>query len=181
MLDSDLAKLYEVETKRVNEAVRNNPDKFPARFSFILDNYESKIFEVENFDLKKGRGGRRYMPMVFTEQGVAMLATILKSKVATQVSIEIMDAFVSMRKYISSNLIEQKYINNQVMKNTEEIRMLQESFSKFEEKKKVNEIYFNGQICDAYSKIVDILKEAKKYLIILDAYADKTTLDIIKT
>ena len=85
-----------------------------------------------------------------------------------------------MRKYISTNLLEQKYINNQVIKNTEDIKLLQESFSKFEDKKKVNEIYFNGQIYDAYSKILDILKEAKKELIIVDGYADKTLLDLIK-
>ena len=110
-----------------------------------------------------------------------MLATILKSKIATQVSIAIMDAFVEMKKYISSNLIEQRYINNQVLKNTENIKLLQESFSKFEEKRKVNEIYFEGQIYDAYSKIIDIFKSCKKELIIIDAYADKTILDIIRS
>ena len=91
-----------------------------------------------------------------------------------------MDAFVAMRKYISTNLLEQKYINNQVMKNTENIKLLQESFSKFEEKRKVNEIYFNGQIFDAYSKIIDIFKSAKEELIIIDSYADKIVLDMIK-
>ena len=85
-----------------------------------------------------------------------------------------------MRHYISSNLMEQKYINNQVLKNTEDIRLLQESFQKFEEKGKVNEIYFNGQIFDAYSKIQDIFKTANNKLIIIDAYADNTLLDIIK-
>ena len=112
MLDSDLAKLYHVETKRINEAVKNNMDKFPERFSFKLTDEESKSFLVENFDPKnmETRGGRYNCPRVFTEQGVAMLATILKSKVATQVSIRIMDAFVAMRKYISTDLMEQKYI-----------------------------------------------------------------------
>jgi len=180
MLDSDLAKLYGVEAKRINEAVYRNPDKFPERFCFLLNDNETEELEVAICDLKKRHGGRRYKYRVFSEQGVAMLATILKSKIATQVSINIMDAFVAMRKYIGTNLIDQKYINNQVMKNTEDIKMLQESFSKFEEKKVVNEIYFNGQIYDAYSKIVDILKEAKEELIIIDAYADKTTLDIVR-
>jgi len=109
-----------------------------------------------------------------------MLAGILKSEVAVEMSLKIVNTFIAMRKYISTNLLEQKYINNQVMKNTEDIKILQESFSKFEEKKVVNEIYFNGQIYDAYSKIVDILKEAKEELIIIDAYADKTTLDIVR-
>lgn len=181
MLDSDLAKLYQVETKRINEAVKNNPSKFPIRFSWKLTEEESNIFLVENFDQKtETRGGRFKNPRVFTEQGIAMLATILKSKIAVQTSIEIMDAFVAMRKYISTNLLEQKYINNQVMKNTENIKLLQQSFSKLEEKRKVNEIYFNGQIFDAYSKIVDIMSEAKEELIIIDGYADKTVLDMIK-
>ena len=111
MLDSDLAKLYHVETKRINEAVKNNMEKFPERFSWKLTGEESESFLVENFDQNlETRGGRYNCPRVFTEQGVAMLATILKSKVATQVSIRIMDAFVAMRKYISTELMEQKYI-----------------------------------------------------------------------
>ncbi len=109
-----------------------------------------------------------------------MLATVLKSSIATEVTIRIMDAFVLMNKYISNNLIEQKFINKQVIKNTEGIKLLQESFQKFEEKKKINEIYFNGQIYDAYSKIKDIFNVTKKELIIIDAYSDYTTLDIIK-
>jgi len=179
----DLAELYQCKngTKEINQAVKNNPDKFPERFSFILDDIEANILEVKNFDLKnKKHGGRRYNPRVFTEQGVAMLATILKTPIATQTSIQIMGAFVLMRKYISTNLLEQKYINNQVMKNTEDIKILQESFSKFESKRKVNEIYFDGQIYDAYSKILDILNEAKQELIIIDGYADKSVLDLIK-
>ncbi len=109
-----------------------------------------------------------------------MLATVLRSKTASEVTINIMDAFVAMKKYISTNLLEQKYINNQVMKNTEDIRLLQESFNKFNNKKNVNEIYFNGQIFDAYSKIYEIFNEAKKSLIVIDGYADNSLLDIIK-
>ena len=175
MLDSDLAKLYHTETKRINEAVKNNMEKFPERFSFVLSNYESEKLLVEIFDQKiETRSGRYKNLRVFTEQGVAMLATILKSKIATQVSIAIMDAFVEMKKYISTNLIEQRYINNQVIKNAENIKLLQDSFSKFQEKRKVNEIYCKGQIYDAYSKIIDILNEASKEIIIIDSYADKT-------
>ena len=111
MLDSDLAKLYHVETKRINEAVKNNREKFPERFSWKLTEEESKMFLVEIFDQKniETRGGRYRCPRVFTEQGVAMLATILKSKVAIQVSIRIMDAFVAMRKYISNDLQDDLY------------------------------------------------------------------------
>jgi len=182
MLDSHLAKLYQVETKRINEAVRNNPEKFPERFSWILTNEEEKNLrsKISTSSQTSNYGGRRYNTRVFTEQGVAMLSTILKSKIAIEVSIRIMDAFVTMRHYISDNLIEQKFINRQVLKNTEDIKLLQESFQKFEEKRKVNEIYFNGQIYDAYSKIQDIFKSATKKIIIIDAYADNTLLDIIK-
>ena len=109
-----------------------------------------------------------------------MLATILRTNVAEEVSIRIMDAFVAMRKYISSNLMEQKYINNLVLEDHEKIKVLETSFNKLEEKKKVNEIYYNGQIYDAYSKIQEIFKSAKKELIIIDSYADNTILDIIK-
>lgn len=181
MLDSDLAKLYQVETKRINESVKNNKDKFPERFSWKLTKEESKIFMVENFDQKiETRGGRYNCPRVFTEQGVAMLATILKSKVATQVSIAIMDAFVLMRKYISNNLIEQKYINNLVLEDHSRVNKLEETFQKFEEKRRAYEIYFDGQIYDAYSKILDIFNSAKEEIIIVDNYADKTLLDMVK-
>ena len=182
MLDSDLAKLYRVETKRINEAVRRNHEKFPERFCFKLSKNEYLDILRSHFatlELKPGQYSK-YLPRVFTEQGVAMLVTILKSDVATQVSIAIMDAFVIMRKYISNELIEQKYINNLVIKHDEDIKLLQASFNKFEEKKKDNEIYFNGQIYDAYSKIDDILKEANNNIIIIDNYADKMVLDMIR-
>ena len=100
-----------------------------------------------------------------------MLASVLRTPIAAETSIAIMRAFVIMRKYISKDLIEQKYINNLVIKHDEDIKLLQESFNKLEEKKKDNEIYFNGQIYDAYSKIVDILKEEHDKIIIIDNYA----------
>ena len=181
MVDRDLAKLYNVETKRINEAVKNNINKFPERFSFLLTDAEMMNLRSRfSTSSVSTHGGRRYAVRVFTEQGVAMLATILKSKTAIQVSIAIMDAFVAMRKYISSNLIEQKYINNMVLEHDSQIKLLQSTFDKLEEKKKVNEIYFDGQIYDAYFKIQEIFKEAKKDLIIIDGYADNTILDIIK-
>ena len=176
MLDKDLAKLYQVDKKRINEAVKRNPDKFPERFSFILDNTEETILKSQ-IATSSSWGGARKGFRVFTEQGVAMLATILKSTIATQVSIKIMDAFVAMRKYISSNLIEQKYINNLVMKHEEQINTI---FSQFESKEMKNEIYFQGQMYDAYSKILDLLFLAKESLIIIDSYADKYVLDMIR-
>lgn len=179
MLDSDLAKLYGTQTKRINEAVSRNKEKFPERFSWILDNYELEILRSQ-IATSSSRGGRRYGIRVFTEQGIAMLATILKTNVATKISISIMDAFVSMRKYISNNLIEQKYINNMVIEHDSQIKLLQESLDKLEEKRKVNEIYFNGQIYDAYSKILEIFKQARRTLIIIDAYIDTIILNMIK-
>ena len=184
MLDSDLAKLYECAngTKSINLAVNRNIERFPGDFYFQLtkEEYNNLKFQFETSNSSNNIGGVRKLPYVFTEQGVAMLATVLRTKVASQMSISIMRAFVTMRKYISSNLIEQKFINKQVLKNTEDIKLLKESFHKFEEKRKVNEIYFNGQIYDAYSKIQDIFKSVTKRLIIIDAYADNTILDIIK-
>ena len=176
MLDSDLAKLYGTEVKRINEAVKNNIEKFPERFSFKLTDDESYIFLVENFDQKREtRGGRYKNQRVFTEQGIAMLATILKTKVAIQISIKIMDAFVEMRKYVT-NSIEQKYINNLVLKDNKRIDILEETFSNFKEKN--NHIFYEGQIYDAYSLLVDILNKAAKEIIIIDNYVDKTILDI---
>lgn len=182
MLDSDLAKLYGLETKRVNEAVKNNLDKFPERFSWILtdEEYYNLRSKISTSSLEINHGGRRYKIRVFTEQGIAMLATVLKSKTATKVSIRIMDAFVAMKKYISNNLLEQKYINNMVLEHDNEIKLLQDSFQKFEEKKKANEIFFNGQIFDAYSKIQEIFNQTKSEIIIIDNFADNTLLDIVK-
>ena len=128
---------------------------------------------------KADRVGLRRPPYVFTEQGVAMLSVLIKNAITIKISIDIINAFVHMRKYISSNLIEQQYINKLVLKHDEEIKVLQESFSKFEEKRKINEIYFNGQIYDAYSKLIDIMKEAKEELVIIDSYADKSVLDML--
>lgn len=179
MIDFDLARLYKCKngTKEINQAVKNNPKKFPERYCF-------RITEKEYSSLKSNfltsKGGSRKGHNVFTEQGVAMLATILKTKVATEMSIRIMDAFVTMKHYISSNLIEQKYINNMVLEHDYDIKLLQESLDKLEKDKEVNEIYFNGKIYDAYSKVLDIFSEANVELIIVDRYADKTILDMIR-
>ena len=176
MLDSDLAKLYHVETKRINEAVKNNMEKFPERFSWKLTEEESKKILVENFDQKnmETRGGRYRCPRVFTEQGVAMLATILKSKVATQVSIRIMDAFVAMRKYISSDLIEH---NKMLINHENRLTLLENTFDSFKDKN--NHIFFEGQIYDAYSLMVKIFEKALSSIIIIDNYIDKNILDIL--
>ena len=188
ILDSDLAKLYNCTngTKDINKAVKRNIERFPETFMFRLtdEEYNSLRFQIGT---SNERGGRRYNPYGFTEQGVAMLSSVLHTDNAIKTSIKIMDAFVAMRKYISSNLLISKNINNLVLedhdliiKNQKRIDAIEDTLAKFEEKKKVNEIYFDGQIYDAYSKIQDIFKETKNKLVIIDGYADNTILDIIK-
>ena len=141
---------------------------------------------VEIFDQKSiidTRGGKYKNPRVFTESGIAMLSTILKSETAIKTSINIIDAFVSMRHYIGNNNDIYKSlnnINNKLIDHDSSIKLLQESFEKLEEAREINEIYFDGKIYNAYSKIIDIFSEAKKELIIVDRYTDKTILDMIK-
>ena len=181
MLDSDLAKLYNVETKRINEAVKNNIEKFPERYCFQLNDEESNNLRSKISTSKiNSHGGRRYNQRVFTEQGVYMLATILKSKEATKITIAIMDTFVVMKKIINTSLIEQKYFNELTIKNTEDIKLLQESFDKLNTKESNNHIFYEGQIYDAYSLLIDILSKAKKEIIVIDNYAGKKLFDIIR-
>ena len=183
MLDSDLARLYKCAngTKTINQAVNRHIDRFPDDYYSQLTKNEYNLLRSQFGTLKSGRGKHiKYLPYVFTEQGVAMLATVLRTDIASQMSISIMRAFVTMRKFISTNLLEQSFINDQVFKNAKDIKLLQKSFQKFEEKRKKNEIYYNGQIYDAYSKIQEIFKSATKKLIVIDAYADNTILDITK-
>ncbi len=179
-----MANLYQCKngTKEINQAVSRNIEKFPNRYSWILSNNELEILRSQNVtsSFNNNYGGRRYNIRVFTEQGVAMLATILKTSIATQISINIMDAFVNMRKYISNNLIDQKHINNIVLEDHENIKLLQEFFTKLEKNQKVNSIFFEGQIYDAYSLLMDILTSAKNEIIIIDNYAGKELLDILK-
>ena len=190
MLDSDLVKLYHCKngTKDINKAVRRNFDRFPDDFYFKLTKEEyNKILRFQNgtLELKQGQYSK-YLPYVFTEQGVAMLSSVLRTEIASKVSIDIMGAFVFLRKYISNELLEQKYINNIVLSNSNKIidldnrvSILQETFDKLQNKELVNEIYFEGQIYDAYSKILEIMSKAKEEIIIIDNYADKIVLDMI--
>ena len=174
MLDSDLAKLYEVETKQLNRQVKRNIERFDKDFMFQLTDLEYQNLKCQfGTSSSNNYGGRRTLPYVFTEMGVTTLASLLRSNIAINMSKKIVRAFVTMRHYISSSLIEQKYINSLVIEDHNKIKVLESSFKKLEEKRKVNEIYFNGQIYDAYSKIQDIFKRATKKLVIIDAYADK--------
>ncbi len=188
MLDSDLAILYGCKngTKEINQAVKNNMAKFPERFSWKLTNEECEIFLVKNFDQKKEtRGGKYKNPRVFTEQGVAMLATIIKSRTAVEVSIKIMDAFVQMRHFIKNNNLLEHAINISNKIETIDKRLLEHDkkfeilFSSFNRKEQKELVYLDGQIFDSYIGILKILKSAKKELIIIDGYADINVLEII--
>ena len=188
MLDSDLARLYECVngTKSINLAVKRHINRFPERFMFQLTKEEySSIysrfqFETLNKNNQKQGLNIKYLPYVFTEQGVAMLSAILKTDVAEEISIKIMDAFVAMKKIINASLIEQKYFNELTIKNTEDIKLLQESFNKLNTKESNNHIFYEGQIYDSYSLLIDILSKARKEIIIIDNYAGRELFNIIK-
>ena len=174
-----------METKRINEAVKNNPKKFPIRFSFILDADETENLrsKISTSSLENNYGGRRYNPRVFTEQGIYMLATILKSKVATSVSITIMDTFVKMRHYINYNKTFLPHrvllLEDKVDDNTKRINELFDNFDREDIAK--NHIFFEGEFYDAYSLLLDILDKAENEIIIIDNYAGKELLDILKS
>ena len=179
MLDSDLARLYNCKNgaKSINLAVKRHINRFPERFMFQLTEKEVNYLR---FQLETANNKSRTLPYAFTAQGVAMLATVLRTDVAEAVSIRIMDAFVKMRHYISDGLFEQKFINGMVLEHDYEIKLLQESFNKLETAKEINHVYFSGKVYDAYSKVLDIFGEAKDKLIVVDRYTDKTFLDIIR-
>ena len=187
MLDSDLASLYQCSngTKSINLAVKRHINRFPERFMFQLTNEElnNLRFQTETTNKQWSQFGTanskmsRSLPYVFTEQGVAMLATIIRTPIAEEISIAIMDAFVAMRHYISNNLFEQKYYNDMVVKHDSEIKVLQNTFNNF--KVENNHIFFEGQIYDAYSLLLDIFETSKESIIIIDNYADKKLLDLL--
>ena len=183
MFNSDVARLYNVETKVLNQVIKRNINRFPEEFCFQIKNSELRDLILRSHFVTSSwnnYGGTRYLPYVLTEQGIMMLSGLLKNDIAAKVNVQIIDAFVKMRKYISTNLIEQKYINKMVFDHDNEIKLLQESFSKLEEKEKINHIFYEGQIYDAYSLLIDILSKSKEEVIIIDNYAGKELLDIIK-
>ena len=175
MLDSDLARLYGCKngTKEVNQAVKNNIEKFPERYCFQLNDLEKKILRSKILTAKSNSKSRTN-PRVFTEQGIYMLATVLKSKNATNMTLFIMDAFVFMKKYILNDSLNSKMLTN----HEERILKLEESFDKLSAKQ--NSIIYEGCIYDSYSLLLDILNEASEEIIIVDNYANKELFDILK-
>ena len=176
MLDSDLAKLFNYSTKDLNRNVKNNFKRFPTNYCFQLTEEEYYSLRCKNFTLKNGRGQhRKYLPYVFTEHGVVMLAGILKSDIAVKMSLRIVDAFVNLRKYVNNY---ENRISNLETKYIEHDNKIDKLFQALDKKEKINNIFFEGQIYDAYSLLIDILKEAEEEIIIIDNYIDKQILDI---
>jgi len=181
MLSSDVAKLYQVETRRINEVIKRNISRFPESFCFQLTNEEiDKLslrsqFAILNKNMNMRGQHFKYLPYVLTEQGIMMLSRLLKSDVAVKVNIQIIDAFVKMRKYFSNTIS-----NNEILINHENrLLKLEKTFDKFKEKE-INKIFFEGELYDAYSLLIDILNKANKEIIIIDNYAGKELLDILK-
>jgi len=199
MIDEDLAQMYGVETKYLNQVVKRNINRFPEKFRFQItekeheslrlqiatSKNEGESLRLQIATLEKGRGThRKYLPYVFTEQGVSMLSAVLRSETAVKVSIQIMDAFVEMRKFIATNVhlfqrldnIETKQLSYQI-KTDDKFEQL---FKALEDKSITPKqgIFYNGQVFDAYILIADIIRTAKKSIILIDNYVDDTVLKL---
>lgn len=177
MLSSDVAKLYQVETRRINEVIKRNIKRFPDTFCFQLT--ETEFYDLRSqfaISSETNHGGVRYLPYVLTEQGIMMLSGLLKSDIAVKVNVQIIDAFVKLRRYVSSSII-----NNEILLNHENrILKLENTFNKMQEKEKINTIFFEGQIFEAYTLLLDLFDSAKEEIIIIDNYASKELLKILK-
>jgi len=181
MLDSDLAELYEVPTKALNQAVRRNIERFPKDFMFQLtENEKNKL--VTNCDRLDSLKHSSQNPYVFTEQGVATLSGVLKNKKAVQINIQIMRAFVAMRRFISKNgeiflrldNVERKQIEYQIITDDK----FNKIFNALGSKKPKQGIFFNGQIFDAYSFVSNLIRNAKESIILIDNYIDDSVLTL---
>lgn len=208
MLDSDLAELYDVETKNLNRAVNRNSDRFPQNFMFQLTEEEyqslrsqivtsssssSLRFQIGTLDdedslksqfvtLENGRGKhRKYLPYVFTEQGVAMLSAVLRSQTAVQMSIHIINAFVEMRKFISNNALIFQRLDSLEQKQFKTDDKIEAILNAIEDKsiKPKQGIFYDGQVYDAYVFISDLIKSASDSIVLIDNYIDDTVLTLL--
>ena len=182
MIDSDLAGLYQVETKYLNRQRSRNADRFPEDFCFQLTKEEYEVLRCQNVTSKneEGSGGRRYIPYMFTEQGIAMLSAVLKSDIAVDVSIKIMDTFVRMRNFFVSNKEMFARLDRVELKQIETDKKLEEVFNYIASNTEVKQkIFFDGQIYDAFSFIADLIGKAQSKLILIDNYVDVNTLNIL--
>ena len=182
LLDSDIATLYGVETRAINQAVKRNIERFPERYCFRLEKNEQENLKSQN--VISSWGGDRFKPYVFTEQGFAMLSSVLKSKVAVNVSIAIMDAFVAMRQYLYQNCGIINRLSNVEAKDLEQdarlldhdhkIDSLFEAMDRGELKSKG--LYYNNQEFDAYVFVCNLIRQAKKRIVLIDRYVNEKTL-----
>lgn len=183
MLDSDVAMLYHYETKKINQAVKRNIDRFPEKFCFQLTEDEFSHLRSQFVTLNEsiGRGKhRKYLLYVFTEQGIAMLSGLLKNDIAVQVSIHIMDAFVEMRKFLMINGQVFQRLTNVEYNLQEHNKKFDEVFNQLQLGENIKQrIFFDGQIYDAYSIIIDIIKMANKKILIIDNYIDDSVLKML--
>ena len=167
MIDSDVANIYHCETKYVNRVVKRNIERFPEEFCFQLNENEFEVLRCQFGTLNEnGRGQhRKYLPYVFTEQGIAMLSALLKSDVAVSVSVNIMKAFIEMRKFLMLNGQVFERLTSVEHKLLEHDKKFDEVFNQLQLEENIKQrIFFNGQIYDAYSIIIDIIKkQIKKY------------------
>ena len=191
MVDSDLAMLYQVETKALNRAVKRNIKRFPEDFCFQLTTEEaiflrcqSGASKMQESEKKDGRGGRRTLPYVFTEQGISMLASVLHSEIAINVSIGIMRAFVEMRRFISNNALLFERISNVELKQLEYQKKtdakLDQMFEYISDHEESNQkIFFDSQIYDAFSLLIGLIQKAKAEIVLVDGYVDIGALNIL--
>ena len=183
MLDCDVAYLFGYDVKQLNRQVNRNIERFPENYCFRLTKEEYNSLRCQNGTLKSGRGEHsKYLPYVYTEYGITMLAGLLKSKVAVEASIKIVNEFIEMKKFLRSNdlyknlITFENKVNDKFMKYDEKFDYL---FNEIKIEDFKNKLFFNGQIYDAYSFLIDIISKADKEIIIIDNYVDKTTLDIL--
>jgi len=181
MLDRDLAELYQVETRVLNQAVKRNIERFPKYYYFQLTNTEFETWKSQIVISKEDQKGLRKTPFAFTEQGVSMLSAVLKSKTAINISIAIIDAFVVMRKFTASNSTLFQRLNNVELKQLESDQKFEQLFKALESKSLAPDkgVFFDGQIFDAYVFIADIIKSAKSSIILIDNYIDETVLTLL--
>ncbi len=185
MLDSDVAMLYQYTTKNINKAMKRNINRFPKDFCFQLTEkeVENLRFQFGTSSLNKEKyGGRRYLPYVYTEQGISMLAGVLKNEIAIQVSINIIRAFIEMRKFITNNAQVFERLTKIEYKMLEHDKKFDIVFNELQKEKKTEfkeKIFFEGQIYDAYSLIIDIIQKAKHKILIIDNYIDASILKML--
>ena len=178
MIDRNLAELYDVETKVLNQAVKRNIDRFPSGFMFQLTKDEVEYWKSQFVTSNRDKMGLRKLPYAFTEQGVAMLAGVLKSETAVKTSIQIINAFVTMRRFIATNAQIFQRLDFVERKQLEADDNFKKIFNAIEAKEITPKqgIFFNGQIFDAYRFVSDLFRTARKSIVIIDNYIDDTVL-----